>query len=629
MHSFLNRLSSSLKTLLEDTSADWKDPFSPDYDRKYAEDCLYHTVGPLTAKPSWSPKKWYPRASGRPAPAGYEAGGPAPRWTKDEIVIAYAGDPSKMWSYGPKSPYQSPLLRLAEKLGQTKKRGGKQEVSDLYQLGLTELTKMMMPGRDQARSAFISWVTPTILGSMKHGVGITSEERSGITTLKAMVNMKNVDDIREAIDKIGEEYRNEGDQQYDKAPGNVYGQHSPAIYTLGTELIAAPESGDKEQLQKLRDEIKERADAAEELGEVIPGATTGAFSAISTPDRTTRLGLTSIDMPMGDEGNTAAETLVGSVSDDIGQSIDQEAVSEILKIGLSTDLVEVYGSSSDFEEFLQAANASSEEVSGTFTADEFRVIIRNLGSLAGDYPGKGNLRKSLEIPRDAAGWWKPGEDPEIDSIPSTGRIWKSQWLRDGMRSMSNEDIAKEFMDEIREFKDLEIPSERASMFGGAQKIGGANISARDMEMYQSYLEGMKGAEIARQFGISKQNVSNRLKKIALALQGAEDVGGKKIDAQYISIQSNNATKKILLISKIYSDEIMGSDLDESLKVKANTILEAYDPIDRKIIAENALKICQILERRMIREYAGPNRFVAPAANLRELYKQSKIRSFAK
>jgi len=363
---------------------------------------------------------------------------------------------------------------------------------------------------------------------------------------------------------------------------------------------------------------------------VIPGATTGAFSAISTPDRVTRLGLTSIDMPMGDEGNTAAETLVGSVSDDIGHTVDQEAVTEILKIGLATDLVEVYGPSSDFEEFLQSAGATSEEVAGKFTADEFRVILRNLGSLAGDYPGKGNLRKSLETPRDSAGWWNPGEDPEIDSIPSTGRIWKSQWLRDGMRSMSNEDIAKEFMDEIREFKELEIPSERASMFGGAQKIGGANISARDMEMYQSYLEGTKGAEIARQFGISKQNVSNRLKKIALALQGSEEVGSKKIDAEYISRQSNSATKKILLISKIYSDEIMGNDLDESLKARANTILEAYDPVDRKIIAENALKVYKILEQKMIKEYAGPARFTASqTSNLRELYRQSKMRNFAK
>jgi hypothetical protein len=631
MYSFLSRLSSSLRAITEDQNADWKDPYSPDYTRKYAEDCLYHTVGPLTANPTWSPKNWYPRESKMAPPTGYAPGGPAPRWTKEEIVIAFAGDPSQMWKYGPKSPQGSPMMRFAQRLGETKKRGGKQEVMDLYQLGLTELVKLMMPGRDGARSAFISWVTPTIIGSMKHGVGVTADERLGITTLKKLATIKRPEQIQAIIDPIGEKYQHEGDQQYDKDPENPYGQHSPNIYTLGTELLQAIESADETKIENLRKEIQAIADEAEERGEVIPGATTGAFSAISTPDRETRLGLTSIDKPMGDEGNTPAETLIGSVSDDIGKSIDQEAVAAILDIGLNIDLVDVYGSSSDFDEFLQAADATRDEVVGPFTADEFRIIIRNLGNLAATYPGKGRIRQSLDKPRDSAGWWLPGEDPEIEKIPETGKIWKSKWLREGLMAMSNEDIAKEFVEEMKEFKELGIRSARGESLGSAQKVGDTNLTARDMELYQLHLDGLKGAEIARRVGISKQNVSNRLKKIALAMQLAEP-GTIGISPEFVSKTSNSVTKKILLISKIYSEEITGTDLEESKHSKLNIIRESFDPVDRKIISENAKKLYNLLEQKMVKEYAQnhrPFRAQDSTGSLRELYLQAKMKSFSK
>ena len=55
-------------------NASWKDPYSPNYDRQYAEDVLYHTIGPLTDSPRYT-ESWSGSAT---PPPGYQPGGPAP-----------------------------------------------------------------------------------------------------------------------------------------------------------------------------------------------------------------------------------------------------------------------------------------------------------------------------------------------------------------------------------------------------------------------------------------------------------------------------------------------------------------------------------------------------------------------
>jgi len=43
--------------IFEQADASWKNPNLPDYDRQYAEDCLHHTIGPLTDNPRWDDHK--------------------------------------------------------------------------------------------------------------------------------------------------------------------------------------------------------------------------------------------------------------------------------------------------------------------------------------------------------------------------------------------------------------------------------------------------------------------------------------------------------------------------------------------------------------------------------------------
>lgn len=101
-------------------------------------------------------------------------------------------------------------------------------------------------------------------------------------------------------------------------------------------------------------------------------------------------------------------------------------------------------------------------IGGPMTANELRHMIRALGPLGSNYPGRGTPRKNTNIPRDAAGWWQPGEDPEIEPIPSGG-TWHSIWERNGYPSMTGQPsaIAEEFTKEVLEFNKLGIESARS------------------------------------------------------------------------------------------------------------------------------------------------------------------------
>jgi len=105
--SLLNRLERRLYTISEDNNPSWKSPHTPHFDRQYAEDCLFHTVGPLTDNPRWVNGNWTsPGYNIKGPPPEFEPGGPAPQWTPEEIVYAMAGDPSMLFraSENPRSP---------------------------------------------------------------------------------------------------------------------------------------------------------------------------------------------------------------------------------------------------------------------------------------------------------------------------------------------------------------------------------------------------------------------------------------------------------------------------------------------------------------------------------------------
>ena len=188
MSVILERLNSKFQTILEnEVDLSWKDPHSNGYDRQYAEDALFHTIGPLTDNPRWVGQRkdaegntlptW--SSPSEPVP-GFAPDGPAPRWTEEEIVYAFAGDPSLLFQgrkgdptspeYGNKggSPLFRTALRVAKKYSRATDR---QFITDLYSNGSVTLMNMMKPGYDESRKPFISFVIKNIQSAMIHGVG--------------------------------------------------------------------------------------------------------------------------------------------------------------------------------------------------------------------------------------------------------------------------------------------------------------------------------------------------------------------------------------------------------------------------------------------------------------------------
>ncbi|MFM5960276.1 MAG: hypothetical protein ACKOQ2_24490, partial [Dolichospermum sp.] len=58
------------------------------------------------------------------------------------------------------------------------------------------------------------------------------------------------------------------------------------------------------------------------------------------------------------------------------------------------------------------------------------------------------------------GWWKAGEDPEIEPIPNTDNMWTSYWVRNGCPLLGGDDIVVEMTKEVEEFQKLGIPTVR-------------------------------------------------------------------------------------------------------------------------------------------------------------------------
>lgn len=494
-------IDSKLLTINEENeNASYKDPHSGNYDRQMAEDALYHTIGPLTGSPRWS-SEWTSRSE--PVP-GFVPNGPAPNWSEEEIVIAFCGDPSLLddpYSGGnPKSPYYgrspAPMVRYANTMsrrwGRDKSKKAQFDMmADSYALGSAALTKMMKPGYDEGRSPFISWVSRTIKGAMEHGIGgsqesilasggvskgFGGEERkeatAGLRGLSSVLDSKDPEDVRKMADQVKGDYRFK--KSHDRHPDNPFGGFSSRYYDVVTRYADALESGNEDQIDAAISQIHQLKNDIEESDTPIRGVSTGG-EAISSLSRKKRVGVGSLDEPIpgSDDGSTMAGQVEG---DDAEESyMDPETVNHLLDVILTQDLGKALKNMPKFMDM--AAEVSKEyglgykvgeSIGGPLTVNEFRYLIRVLGPIASNYPGKGNLRKGKDkktggsIPRDGigTGWWKAGEDPEIEQIPGSESIWTSKWVRSGSPNMTQVEIAKEMNEEYLEFQKLGIPTVR-------------------------------------------------------------------------------------------------------------------------------------------------------------------------
>lgn len=530
-------------------SADYKNPNSPNYNRQKAENALYHTIGPLTDSPRWVDAPW--SSPGEPVP-GFNPGGPAPKWTNDEVVMAMAGDPNLLFraNDNPRSPGYgvrggSPIFRIAKQLArQFNIPNDKSQIEDMYQNGLVQLITMMQPGYDEGRSPFVSYVYRPIKGAMQYGIGGSRQaidatkgesEKSDIIGMGAVMQSNDPKFVRSAANQVRGKYRTE--RSHAKDPDNPFGPYSKAYYETAMNYADALESGDEDRIEAAKNQMRQFIDTVEQESTPIRSVGTGLGQAVSNVDRRTAVGVQSMDVAT-DDGSTMA----GNVTMDDGEDsfVDPETVHYILDIAINYDLGKILKSSkkyqqmasdifyrekdtkylkalADYEEYQRELQQYKEQVDslspevqqleqekaeliaagqedeaekikipelpqppkpvqppkevvknrkisigGPMTANELRHITRALGPLGSNYPGRGTMRTNLDIPRDAKGWWQPGEDPEIEPIPSGG-IWHSIWSRNDYPSMAGKPsaIADEFTAEVYEFNELGIESARS------------------------------------------------------------------------------------------------------------------------------------------------------------------------
>ena len=457
-------------------SASWKDPNSPNYDRREAENALFHTIGPLHEKPRWT-NEWTTLGGGQSKPPSYFVpGGEAPTWTPEEIVFAYAGDPNMLGKYmrdNPRSPeYKggAPLYRLAKKIARKYRRMDDQFISDMYSNGFMPLVRMMNPGYDQARSPFISYVNRTIEGAIENGSSSTQQAIKASADLKRVMNTTDPAAIESYLALIDGKYKSES--SWDKVDGNPYGPYSPEFYESVGYYLSAINSGEEAEIDTARSRMRDLLDKIDEDNVFILSASTGLGQGISTGNRNVAsVGITSMDLPAGEEGKgTFGDTIAGkAVVDD--SVIDEEMVNYVLNIAMNYDLGKLLYSSKKYSQMAIDLGAKQGKIGGPMAANEFRYLIRALGPIASNYPGKGVVRDTTK-PRDSAKWWKPGTDPEIEPIPSSaeGAMWNSIWSRNGYRAMTGgkkgfkievNAIAEEMTQEVVEFNQLGIPTARS------------------------------------------------------------------------------------------------------------------------------------------------------------------------
>jgi len=533
MPSILDKLNKKLSPLTEsEDMGSWKDPHSGAYDRQRAEDALYHTIGPLTDSPTWDTKDW----SSKSEPVdGFRPGAPAPQWTPEELVFAFAGDPSLLFkaSGNPKSPGYgdmggAPLYRLARRVANTYGRGtDKSFVADLYSNGFIPLTQMMQPGYDEKRGPFISYIMRTVQSAMEHGTGGSTTgdmaqghqsqfftdpdgnmrkrkpgdageegwtEHSAIG-IKGLLKLTDPQAVRQAAQVVQGKYQTE--KHHDKHPGNPFGGFSPQYFGLANQYADALEAGNPEAVEASQNQLRQLLTDVEDMNASIGGASTGLGQAVSTPNRgkcalckgqgaikdprdpegglikcekcggdgVDGVGVQSMDVP-ADDGKTMAGNVLGGDDGEDG-TVDPESIEYILDLAINHDLSKILATSEKYNELATMSGAKVDKktgrakLGGPMTANEMRYLIRSLGPLGSNYPGRGRARANTKIPRDGKKWWQPGEDPEIEPL-AEGGMWHSLWSRNNYPTMGPTEIAAEMTKEVLEFEKVGVASARAA-----------------------------------------------------------------------------------------------------------------------------------------------------------------------
>jgi hypothetical protein len=299
----LNKIDNRFKLLAEQINdGAWKDPYDPDYDRQQAENALHATLGPMTDGPTWD-ADWTD-----PSGFTHKKGTPAPIWTKDEVFIAIAGDPSKPPG-DPRSPQYStttdigrnisaaPLWRWATEEAKKYSRFNYQDVMDAYSNGAMAIVTMMRAGADESRVNVISWMKRNVLSAMEKGPSAVSwkaksvmgnvsrhKKSRGLVGLQGVLGETDPDRIREFANQVKGKYRSE--KSDDVHNDNPFEQYSSRYYNVTMQYADALESEDDGRIENIKDEIENLVnDVRDDLTAITPGFETGQSEAISDLSR--------------------------------------------------------------------------------------------------------------------------------------------------------------------------------------------------------------------------------------------------------------------------------------------------------------------------------------------------------
>lgn len=550
---FMKLLDDKLSCIVE--SQDAINHTDAQYDRQYAEDILFHTLGPLTDNPRWINGPWN---SPNPEPEGYTPGGPAYSWTPDDVIFAFAGNPSKLFQGGSDSPGHgrfggSPMLRLARRVARKfNKSEDKDFIADLYANGFVPLSRMMHPGADQGRSPFISFVMRSVMGAMESGPGaerssldVTADDRAeGKLGLRAALKTNDPAAVRAAAETVQGKYQTE--RSWDKTAANPFGQYSASYYQSMMAYADALESGDEDRIDAERSKMAQLIDTIQDANPQIRGAASGLGQAISNKDRKTSIGIASMDASKTDDGATLGDSLAGDDADE-GNWLQPEAVAYILDIAVNYDIGAILPKDSKWKKMAAELGAKGGNIGGKMPVNELRYLIRSLGPIGSNYPGRDTMRSNTSVPRDARGWWQAGEDPEIEPMPNGGQ-WNSIWKRGGYAPMQPTAIANEMTQEVDEFNKIGIPT--------ARKVN-EKIDA-------------KTGKVRIREAVSKVAVANTVRAARIKLQ---------------------------IIAAIHKDQL---GLDESVTNNAAAGLFT-DTIDRAIVVEHAEAMASILQESLVME----------------------------
>jgi len=553
----IDRRFNVLREQANDTS--WKEPFSAGYDRQQAENALQATLGPMTDNPAWA-NDWE-------APTGYKylKGQSAPQWTADEIVVAIAGEAALIGKnsltdaerirsprYGGKTSQgrtmtSAPLWRWATQQARRFDRMNQSDIMDAYQNGAARIMTMLRAGADESRTNIIAWMKRDVIEAMGKGVGLTARAKrvigsraTGITGLEGVLAAKDPEVVRDLANQVKGKYRQQ--KLPDKHDDNPFEQYSNDFYKLTMSYADALENNNEDSISDARQNIQDFIGKVNSESEGTLGFERGQGEAITDLSRgkSKDYGIQSMDVPAA--GNDEKGTLAGNIEqqrssrmDSVSRAItDPRTVSKLVDLALRYDMNELLNAEDTTTAVRQArervhdyAKGTEEEpgfhkgmkdiAPGRMKAMELRMILRTFG--VENFDGKGAVRLNTDVPRDGQGWWRPGEDPEIEPYANESGeevLWESIWRRGSgkdpespeyvppmvelmtAQGFNNRTVQDEFAQETKEFQELGIPTVREIKVGTSKRDAGREITLSTVSINKAQTSGLSKIAAAAQ-----------------------------------------------------------------------------------------------------------------------------------